>query len=73
MEGYYFLTQAVGRWFMVEQKHRADWDNWISDPGSEALRLPAYAKPIAGPKDLLFKEPLERQYGDRRLHFGEWA
>lgn len=73
MRGYFFLTEHQGQWYMVEQAHRSDWQDWIDEPGLSGLFIPTYARKITGPREVIFKEPLQRQYGDSRLHLGEWA
>ncbi|USN14202.1 hypothetical protein PAPPERLAPAPP_05320 [Brevundimonas phage vB_BpoS-Papperlapapp] len=73
MRGYYFLSQVRDQWYLVEQAARSEWQDWIDEPGMSGLFIPPYAKKVAGPQDVVFKAPLERQYGDSRLHQGEWA
>lgn len=73
MKGYYFLSEVRGQWYLVEHQHRADWQDWTDEPGMSGLFIPPYAKKIAAPKEVIFQGPLERQYGDCRLHQGEWA
>lgn len=73
MRGYYFLSQVRDQWYMVEQAHRDDWEDWIDEPGLSGLFIPPYARKIASVEEVIFKEPLERQHGDCRLIHGEWA
>lgn len=73
MQGYYFLTEVDGMWFLVEHARRADWDAWLHTPSLAGLFVPDYAKRLNDPGDLIFKDPRERQYGDARLLKGEWA